>query len=93
MNLLKEADLYYFRAETLLLNHDLQSELACRDEGLNLDKFIELAIGLDKRARISTRSDHFTFYSPPENTEPMQICHTHLTIEEKDRRIRERLCL
>lgn len=76
---------------------ELQSELACRDEGKNLDQFIELAIRIDNliRSRLPNRvpsalSSAATITS---DHEPMQIGFTHISSEEKKRRYRQRLCL
>ncbi|XP_060729294.1 uncharacterized protein LOC132847773 [Tachysurus vachellii] len=72
------------------LNRELQTELACHDEGRDLSAFIELSIQIDnlKRAhRTPTRRP------PTENTEPMPLGSAHLTSEEKARRFRRQLCL
>lgn len=79
------------------LNTDLQSELACRDEDKTLDQFIELAIRVDNvvRARRPFRQFNPTVAQTSE-TEPMQIGVTrvtHLSTEEKERRIQQNLCL
>lgn len=66
---------------------ELQSELACRDDGRNLDQFIDLAIRIDNliRSRRPTRS--FPVLSPVPSTsyesEPMQIGFTRLSPEER----------
>ncbi|KAI2644730.1 Transposon Tf2-6 polyprotein [Labeo rohita] len=80
------------------LNPDLQVELACRDEGLNLNQYIDLSIRIDNvmRARKPTRP--FTTPLPYQPSaaagpEPMQIRTTKLTTEERERRIRNHLCL
>ncbi len=77
------------------LNLELQSELACRDEGRNLNEFIDLAIQVDNliRARRSTRAT--PRYVPETMTaaEPMQLGFTHLTPEERERRMQNQLCL
>ncbi len=79
------------------LNHDLQSELACRDEGRTLGQFITLAIRLDNslRSRRLPRSSlsSATMATAPPATEPMQIGMTRMSEEERERRIRQRLCL
>uniref|UniRef100_A0A8C1YSB8 Gypsy retrotransposon integrase-like protein 1 n=1 Tax=Cyprinus carpio TaxID=7962 RepID=A0A8C1YSB8_CYPCA len=79
------------------LNYDLQAELACRDEGRDLNSFIELTISIDnlQRARRSSsrRTDHPVFLPSHEPTEPMQINTYHLSMEERDRRISNRLCM
>jgi len=79
------------------LSHELQAELACRDEGRNLDQFIELAIQIDNliRSRKNTQSRNVRS-SPPtvhDNTEPMQVNSYHLSEEERNRRLTHRLCL
>ncbi len=63
------------------LSMELQSELACRDEGRSLDQFIDLAIQIDNLVR-SRRQPRFlsasaSMTSPPE-PEPMQVGFTHL---------------
>ncbi|KAL0154063.1 hypothetical protein M9458_050637 [Cirrhinus mrigala] len=85
------------------LSHDLQSELACRHEGKTLEQFMELTIQIDNlmRSRRGGRqtqparpapstSNYSATYSAPE---PMQIGRTHLTEEERERRLRDHLCL
>ncbi|KAL0150648.1 hypothetical protein M9458_054065, partial [Cirrhinus mrigala] len=78
------------------LNEELQAELACRDEGKSLEQFMELAIRLDNLIR-SRRGRRFTRLplSLPvhQEQEPMQIGLTHLTQDERDRRLRNHLCL
>uniref|UniRef100_A0A8C1X6Z8 Retrotransposon gag domain-containing protein n=1 Tax=Cyprinus carpio TaxID=7962 RepID=A0A8C1X6Z8_CYPCA len=78
------------------LSHDLQSELACREEGRTLDQFMDLAIRLDNliRSRCTRR------YSPAQpaaqrlsKPEPMQIGTTQLSSTEREKRIRQHLCL
>ncbi|KAI2660671.1 Transposon Tf2-6 polyprotein [Labeo rohita] len=70
------------------LNPDLQVELACRDEGLPLEQFIDLSIRVDNimRARHATSVVDTT-------PEPMQIGTTKLSSEERERRLRSNLCL
>ncbi len=79
------------------LNHDLQSELACRDEGKTLEQFINLAIRLDNllRSRRLPRSSlsSATMATAPPASEPMQLGVTRISEEERERRIRQRLCL
>ncbi|KAL0162424.1 hypothetical protein M9458_041820 [Cirrhinus mrigala] len=78
------------------LNRELQSELACKDEGLTLSQYMELAIKTDNlmRSRRGYRSTRFTSPSPvTTESEPMQIGATGLTPEERDRRVRNHLCL
>lgn len=72
------------------LNRELQAELTCRDEGKNLSEFMELYIQIDnllRTRRVPTRA------VPPESTEPMQLGYTHLTPEERARRICRQLCI
>ncbi|KAI2652199.1 Transposon Tf2-9 polyprotein [Labeo rohita] len=73
-------------------------ELACRDEGLSLNQYIDLSIRIDNvmRARKPYRSIAAPFQpqaaaaAPPE---PMQVGATKLTTEERERRLRNNLCL
>ncbi len=78
------------------LSMELQSELACRDEGRSLDQFIDLAIQIDNLVR-SRRQPHFLAASPgmtsPPEPEPMQLGFTHLSTEERERRMHNNLCL
>ncbi len=79
------------------LSAELQSELACRDEGKTLDQFIDLAIRIDNLLR-SRRQLRFSSApvgatAPPPDSEPMQIGFTHLSEEERERRMRGNLCL
>ncbi|KAI2661141.1 Transposon Tf2-6 polyprotein [Labeo rohita] len=80
------------------LHPDLQVELACRDEGLTLDQYIDLSIRVDNvmRARKSCRSSA----SAPQVAlgteaapEPMQIGATKISMEERERRLQGNLCL
>ena len=73
----------------------LQSELACRDEGKNLNQYIDLAIQVDNliRSRRSTRTSHRSFQESTFDHEPMQVGFTHLTPEERERRMQNHLCL
>ncbi|KAL0204378.1 hypothetical protein M9458_002396, partial [Cirrhinus mrigala] len=78
------------------LNEELQAELACRDEGKSLEQFMELAIRLDNliRSRRGRRSTRLPLSLPVhQEQEPMQIGLTHLTQDERDRRLRNHLCL
>ncbi|KAI2661634.1 Transposon Tf2-6 polyprotein [Labeo rohita] len=80
------------------LNSDLQVELACRDEGLTLNQYIDLSIRIDNVMRSRKPSRLFTapFQTQPStasNPEPMQLGTTKLTVEERERRIRNNLCL
>ncbi len=81
------------------LTTDLQSELACRDEGRTLEQFIELTIRIDNLMRSrrplrrsGTPPSAVTWRTMPD-PEPMQVGVTHLTSEERERRRRESLCL
>ncbi len=70
------------------LSAELQSELACRDEGKSLDQFIDLAICIDnlvrsrRQPRFSSASAGMTSLPEPEL---MQIGVTHLSMEERER--------
>ncbi len=80
-----------------VLSSELQSELACRDESKTFDQFIDLAIRIDNLLR-SRRQPRFSsapvgVTSPPPDSEPMQIGFTHLSEEERERRMRKNLCL
>lgn len=77
------------------LTSELQSELACRDEGKSLSEFIDLAIQIDNLI-CSQHSTRATPRYPHETTtasEPMQLGFTHLTPEERERRMQNHLCL
>ncbi|KAL0175452.1 hypothetical protein M9458_027782, partial [Cirrhinus mrigala] len=76
----------------------LQVELACRDEGLTLNHYIDLSIRIDNvmRSRKPTRPFTTPLQTQPSTAstpEPMQLGTTKLTIEERERRIRNNLCL
>lgn len=76
------------------LNTNLQSELACRDEGKKLNELIELTIRLDHliRSRRNPRTQlHVSSDTPPD--EPMQLGFTRLTHEERMHRLQNHLCL
>ncbi len=78
------------------LNEELQSELACRDEGRTLEQFMELTIRIDNLMR--SRRVHRSALPIPTNQgtpepEPMQVGVTRLSAEERERRIRQHLCL
>uniref|UniRef100_A0A3B3CH31 CCHC-type domain-containing protein n=1 Tax=Oryzias melastigma TaxID=30732 RepID=A0A3B3CH31_ORYME len=85
------------------LSGEMQRELACRDEGLGLEAFIQLAIRLDnlmrsRRPRLSAPRSFSPHRSPlrPSQTsdpEPMHLGSTQLTPAERERRRRENLCL
>ncbi len=78
------------------LNSDLQSELACREEGKTLEEFMDLTIRLDNLMR--SRRPRRGFPALPvdqksSEPEPMQIGVTQLSAEERERRVRQHLCL
>ncbi|MGL5901107.1 MAG: DUF4939 domain-containing protein, partial [Cetobacterium sp.] len=81
------------------LNTELQSELACRDEGRSLNSYMELAIRVDNLIRSRRPARNAVITSTPlptpaaTETEPMQIVSTRLSSEERERRIQQRLCL
>ncbi|KAL0193301.1 hypothetical protein M9458_011597, partial [Cirrhinus mrigala] len=70
------------------LSHDLQAELACRDEGKTLDELINLAIRIDNliRSRKSSKDTPPQLPIPPftPEHEAMQVAHTRLIAEERD---------
>ncbi|KAI2649284.1 Retrotransposon-derived protein PEG10 [Labeo rohita] len=80
------------------LHPDLQLELACRDEDLTLDQYIDLSIRVDNlmRSRKPARPFQSASMSAPTGEpapEPMQLGATKLTQEERERRLRGNLCL
>ncbi len=87
------------------LSHDLQTELACRDEGKDFNQFVHLAIQIDNlmrsrrpgsRSATSSRNlplPRYYSHMTADSSEPMQINATRLTEEEKERRRSQRLCL
>ncbi|KAL0159656.1 hypothetical protein M9458_043381, partial [Cirrhinus mrigala] len=79
------------------LTTELQSELACCDEDKTLDEFIDLSIRIDNlvRSRRPPRQSPMSGQSATAvpDSEPMQIGFTHLTMEERERRIQQHLCL
>ncbi|KAL0168445.1 hypothetical protein M9458_036667, partial [Cirrhinus mrigala] len=80
------------------LHPDLQVELACRDEDLSLEQYIDLSIRVDNvmRARRSNRPSAplpLPSLSAKAAPEPMQVGTTKLTLEESERRLRSNLCL
>ncbi|KAL0185720.1 hypothetical protein M9458_017390, partial [Cirrhinus mrigala] len=80
------------------LNPELQVELACRDEGLSLEQYIDLSIRVDNvmRARKSSRFTSSLPLPTPSSEaplEPMQLGSTKLSLEERERRLRNNLCL
>ncbi|KAI2650775.1 Transposon Tf2-9 polyprotein [Labeo rohita] len=83
---------------TQKLRPDLQVELACRDEDLSLNQYIDLSIRVDSVMRARKTSRPFTPVSLPapnaqEPPEPMQLGATKLSTEERERRLRGNLCL
>lgn len=70
------------------LNLELQSKLACCDEGIILDQYINLAIRIDNliRSRRPTRSlvCHTTSSPNTNDPEPMQTGLTRITSEETE---------
>ncbi|KAL0152007.1 hypothetical protein M9458_052725 [Cirrhinus mrigala] len=79
------------------LNHELQAELACRDEEKSLDGLINLTIRIDNLMRSRKpnreRSTQLNASSPTPAHEPMEVAHTRLTAEERGRRQQLNLCL
>ncbi len=79
------------------LNPELQTELACRDEGKTLDQLIDLSICIDNmiRSRRPSRGSTFRSLNPPvvPEQEAMQVGHAHISPEDRDRRYRQNLCL
>ncbi|KAI2664190.1 Transposon Tf2-9 polyprotein [Labeo rohita] len=80
------------------LNPDLQVELACRDEGLSCEQYIDLSIRVDNVMR-ARRPGRLLVPIPQAAPvaeaapEPMQIGATKLSLEERERRLRGNLCL
>ncbi len=75
------------------LNHELQTELACRDEGRSLDQFIELSIQIDNLLRTRRPTFRAVPRVTPETQESMQVDTYHISSEERNRRITHHLCL
>lgn len=79
------------------LSHEMQSELACRDEGRDLDQFIEITIQIDnliRSRRSNTRSNpRVPVSAVTDEPKPMQVNSYHLSAEERDRRLAQCLCL
>ncbi len=71
------------------LNTELQSELACHDEGKSLEQYIELSIKIDNllRCRHPNRLPAFPVVPSAANSdvEPMQIGLTRISEEERER--------
>ncbi|CAM4278800.1 unnamed protein product [Leuciscus chuanchicus] len=77
------------------LSVELQSELACRDEGRNLNEYIDLTIQVDNLIRSRCQVRTLLRYTHETTTahEPMQLGYTHLHPEERERRQQNCLCL
>ncbi len=79
------------------LSVELQSELACRDEGKTLEQFIDLSIRIDNLIHSRRTPRHVPVHSQAAAAFPepelMQVGFTHLTSEERERRIRNHLSL
>ena len=77
------------------LTVELQSELACRDEGRSLNEYINLTIQVDNlmHSRRRVRTPLYTAHESTTMHEPMQLGFTHLSPEERERRQQNRLCL
>ncbi|KAI2656673.1 Retrotransposon-derived protein PEG10 [Labeo rohita] len=79
------------------LPQNYSPNLVCCDEDKTLDVFIDLSIRIDNLV-CSRRPPHQSPMSSQSATavpdsDPMQIGFTHLTAEERERRIRQHLCL
>lgn len=83
------------------LNHELQVEIACKDETSDLSQYITMAIKLDKLIRNKPRSKQNKMAPVPveasplsmfQSTEPMQISYTRVSSEEQHCRLQEHLC-
>ncbi|XP_073669521.1 uncharacterized protein [Paramisgurnus dabryanus] len=77
------------------LNQDLQSELACCNEGMSFEEFVAMSIRVDNlvRSRRPVRGYDIPAASSSEVCEPMQVGRARLTLEEREHRFHERLCL
>ncbi|KAI2645331.1 Transposon Tf2-6 polyprotein [Labeo rohita] len=80
------------------LQPELQVELACRDEGLSLSQYIDLSIRIDNVMRARKPSRAVTMIPPTSpipvaSPEPMQLGVTKLSAEERERRLKNNLCL
>lgn len=73
------------------LSPELQSELACREEGKDLNGFIELTIQIDNLMRARRNTNRNPGRTAPaataDESEPMQINNYHLSPEERNRRL------
>lgn len=83
------------------LSQELQTEMACRDEGRSLNEFMELTIQINAtkltdNLMCSRRPAHPTSTSTSLSStspEPMQLGYTHLSPEERERRVQRHLCM
>ncbi len=75
------------------LNHELQAELACRDEGRTLNQFIELTIQIDNLLRARQPTTRITTRALHESHEPMQVDAYHISVEERVHHNVQHLCL
>ncbi|KAL0182333.1 hypothetical protein M9458_021708, partial [Cirrhinus mrigala] len=76
----------------------LKLHYPCRDKGLTLNQYIDLSIRIDNvmRSRKPARTSFtMSVQQPSASTtpEPMQLGATKLTVEERERRLRNNLCL
>lgn len=83
------------------LNHELQAELACKDETSDLSQYITMAIKLDNLIRNKPRSKQNKMAPVPveaaplsmsQSTEPMQIGYTRVSPEERHHHLQEHMC-
>ena len=91
------------------LNESIKDELATLDEPSTLEELIKLKIRLDNRLRARSKSRPKSRFLPvsvlpeksndvspstvPSGPQPMQIGHTRLTSEERQRRFKLNLCM
>ncbi len=79
------------------LSPELQTELACRNEGKTLDQLIDLPIRIDHLiiSRKPSRGSTFHSLSPPvvHEKEAIQVGHAGISPEERDLWYRQILCL